>query len=59
MENRSPLLWLVMVAGLTLGILITIMGLVLLEQIGPVPLIIGLIFLAFGGTAFFMRQRPS
>lgn len=57
MANRSPLLWLVMVGGLTLGILITVMGLVLLEQVGPVALIVGLIFLAFGGAAFFMRQR--
>jgi len=57
MNNRSPLLWLVMVAGLTLGILITIMGLLLLDSLGPVALIVGLIFLAFGATAFFMRQR--
>lgn len=59
MQNRSALLWLVMVAGLTLGILVTVMGLVLLEEAGPTPLIVGLVFLAFGGTAFFVRQRAS
>lgn len=57
MKNDNALLWLVMVAGLTLGILLTIIGLVLLGEVGPVPLIVGLVLLAFGGAAFFTRQR--
>lgn len=57
MKNDSPLLWLVMVAGLTLGILLTVIGLLLLNQAGPAPLIAGLVLLAFGGAAFFTRQR--
>lgn len=58
MKRDPALVWLVMVAGLTLGILFTVMGLVLLEIVGPVPLIVGVIFLAFGGAAFFNRHRP-
>lgn len=45
--------------GLTLGILLTMRSFVLLEQAGPVALIVGLIFLAFGGSAYFVRQRVS
>lgn len=57
MKNDSALIWLVMVAGLTLGILLSVIGLIVLDGVGPVPLIIGLVFLAFGGAAFFNRQR--
>lgn len=57
MKNNSPLLWLVMVAGLTLGILLTVIGLLLLDQAGPAALIAGLVLLGFGGAAFFTRQR--
>lgn len=57
MKSDSALIWLVMVAGFTLGVLLTGMGLLLLDQLGPSLLIVGLIFLAFGGGAFFSRHR--
>lgn len=57
MRKDNSLLWLVMVAGLTLGIILTAIGLITLQNVGPAPLIIGLILLAFGGAAFFTRQR--
>jgi hypothetical protein len=59
MKNDSALLWLVMVAGLTLGVILTAIGLITLQSVGPVPLIIGLVLLAFGGAAFFTRQRAQ
>lgn len=58
MSNRSPLVWLVMVAGLIIGAMFTVIGLLLLDD-GPQLLIVGLIFLAFGGVAFFTRQRSA
>ena len=48
-----------MVAGLIMGGLVTVAGLVTLDSAGPTVLIVGLIVLAFGGAAFFTRQRQS
>jgi len=57
MKDGNPLVWLVMVAGMTLGIILTAIGLLLLQEVGPTTLIAGLVLLAFGGAAFFTRHR--
>ncbi|TQL46658.1 hypothetical protein FB562_2182 [Homoserinimonas aerilata] len=55
-KGRDDLLWLIMVAGLVIGGLMTIGG--LLVDIGALT-IVGVIFLAFGGGAMFTRlSRP-
>lgn len=51
-RGQTDGLWLVAVVGLVLGGIVTIAGLGMLAD-GPVILIVGLIFLAFGGGALF------
>lgn len=50
--STGDLLWLIMVAGLVLGAIVTIAGLSLGE--GAVT-VVGVILLAFGGAAMFVR----
>jgi hypothetical protein len=57
-RDNGALLWLIAVAGLVLGGIVTIAGLVMLEN-GPQILIAGVIVLAFGAAAFFVKQARA
>jgi hypothetical protein len=57
MSSSSTLIWLVMIAGLALELLFSVMGTLLLSEVGPAPLIVGLIFLNAGGGSLFTRYR--
>ncbi|MCU1441151.1 MAG: hypothetical protein JWP85_2148 [Rhodoglobus sp.] len=55
--TKSDGLWLLTVAGLVIGGVVTIAGMFLLDSGGPAVLIVGVILLAFGGGSLFTLAR--
>jgi uncharacterized membrane protein HdeD (DUF308 family) len=60
-KSASMMLWVFAVAGIVIGGIVTVFGLVSLEYSGPVALVVGLFLLAAGVASMFTylsgRQR--